>query len=64
MKLLGIDDLHIHDLRHEACSRLAEDGWTIPQLQSVSLHDSWASMQIYVDFGAPDPDRIEAFSEN
>ena len=59
MKLLGIQDLHLHDLRHEGCSRLAEDGWTIPQIQSVSLHDAWASLQIYVNLGDPDPHRIE-----
>ncbi len=37
-KLLGIDDLHFHDLRHEAVSRLFEMGRTIPQVASVSGH--------------------------
>lgn len=46
--LLAIDDLHFHDLRHEACTRLAEQGMTIPQIQSVSLHRSWGSLQRYV----------------
>ena len=59
LKVLGIADLHFHDLRHEACSRLAEDGCTIPQIQRVSLHDSWSSLQIYVNMGAPDPTRLE-----
>lgn len=45
---LGIDDLHFHDLRHEACTRLAERGLTIPQIQEVSLHDSWGSLERYV----------------
>lgn len=59
MKLLGIEDLHFHDLRHEACSRLAEDGWTIPQVQQVSLHDSWSSLQVYVQLQHRDGSRVE-----
>lgn len=47
--ILGIGELTYHDLRHEAATRLAEDGMTIPQIQQYSLHDSWASLQIYVD---------------
>lgn len=47
-RLLGIDDLHFHDLRHEGCTRLAEKGMTIPQIQHVSLHDSWSSLERYV----------------
>ncbi|ELA08760.1 chorismate mutase family protein [Moraxella macacae 0408225] len=46
--ILAIDDLHFHDLRHEACTRLAERGLTIPQIQEVSLHDSWTSLERYV----------------
>lgn len=47
-KLLGIDDLRFHDLRHEGCTRLSEQGLTIPQIQQVSLHDSWGSLERYV----------------
>ncbi|ENU79725.1 hypothetical protein F975_02354 [Acinetobacter sp. ANC 3789] len=47
-KLLGIEDLKFHDLRHEGCTRLAEQGLTIPQIQQVSLHDSWGSLERYV----------------
>lgn len=47
-KYLDIQDLHFHDFRHEACTRLAEAGMTIPQIQSISLHDSWSSLQRYV----------------
>lgn len=47
-QLLGIEDLRFHDLRHEGCTRLAEQGCTIPQIQQVSLHDSWSSLQRYV----------------
>lgn len=46
--LLGIDDLHFHDLRHESCTRLAELGLSIPQTQGYSLHDSWSSFARYV----------------
>ncbi|MCG7871848.1 MAG: site-specific integrase [Candidatus Thiodiazotropha lotti] len=48
-KLLAIEDLREHDLRHEGISRLAEDGYTVPQLQQVSLHESWGSLSIYVN---------------
>lgn len=46
-KLLGIKDLHFHDLRHEGISRLFEMGWTIPQVASVSGHRSWTSLKRY-----------------
>lgn len=46
--ILGIEDLKFHDLRHEGCTRLAEQGFTIPQIQQVSLHDSWGSLERYV----------------
>lgn len=49
LKLLGIEDLHFHDLRRHGCSLLAEAGYTIPQIQQVSLHESWGSLQIYVN---------------
>lgn len=48
-KVLGIEDLRFHDLRHEGATRLAEDGATPPQMQMVTLHDSWASLQRYVN---------------
>ena len=47
--VLGIEDLRFHDLRHEAATRLAEDGATIPQIQRITLHDSWSSLQRYVN---------------
>ena len=46
-KVLGIVDLHFHDLRHEGVSRLFELGKTIPQAASVSGHRSWSSLQRY-----------------
>jgi integrase len=46
-KLLAIDDLHFHDLRHEGISRLFELGWNIPHVAAVSGHRSWQSLKRY-----------------
>lgn len=46
-KLLGIEDLHFHDLRHEGISRLFEIGLTIPQVAQVSGHQSWQCLKRY-----------------
>lgn len=46
-KLLEIDDLHFHDLRHEATSRLFEKGYSIQQVAQFTLHDSWATLKRY-----------------
>jgi len=46
-RLLGIEDLHFHDLRHEGVSRLFEAGWQIPHVALVSGHRSWSSLQRY-----------------
>lgn len=58
-KMLGIVDLRFHDLRHEALSRLGEDGLTVPQLQQVSLHQSWDSLRRYVNMPARRGERLE-----
>ena len=47
-KMLAIEDLHFHDLRHEAATRLSEQGFTVPQMQQVTGHESWSSLQRYV----------------
>jgi integrase len=57
--IAGIEDLHWHDLRHEACSRFAEDGLTVPQIQQVSLHGSWSSLQRYVNLRGRPAERVE-----
>ncbi len=46
-KILGIDDLHFHDLRHEAASRLFEAGYPIEQVQLFTLHESWKTLARY-----------------
>jgi integrase len=46
-KVLGIEDLVFHDLRHEATSRLFERGYTIPQVAQFTLHESWNELKRY-----------------
>lgn len=46
-KMLGIDDLKFHDLRHECASWLFERGWDIPRVAQVTGHKSWATLQRY-----------------
>lgn len=46
-KILGIENLRFHDLRHEGVSRLFELGRTIPQVAAVSGHRSWTSLKRY-----------------
>ena len=58
-KILGIVDLRFHDLRHEALSRLGEDGLTVPQIQQVSLHHSWDSLRRYVNMPPRRGERVE-----
>ena len=45
--MLGIEDLHFHDLRYEGVSRLFEMGWDIPRVSSVSGHRDWNSLRRY-----------------
>lgn len=49
-KILGIEDLHFHDLRHDGISRLFEIGWSIPRVACVSGHRSWKSLQRYTQY--------------
>ncbi|KQO23460.1 site-specific integrase [Acidovorax sp. Leaf78] len=46
-KLLGIEGLHFHDLRHEATSRLFERGYSIQEVAQFTLHESWATLKRY-----------------
>jgi integrase len=47
--MLGIDDLHFHDLRHEATSRLFERGYAIHEVAQFTLHESWATLKRYTN---------------
>ncbi|MBT9373121.1 site-specific integrase [Rhizobium sp. CSW-27] len=46
-KVLGIEDLRFHDLRHEGVTRLFEIGLSIPHVAAVSGHRSWSSLKRY-----------------
>lgn len=45
--VLEISDLHFHDLRHEATSRLFEKGYSIQEVAQFTLHESWATLKRY-----------------
>ena len=44
---LAIEDLHFHDLRHEAVSRLFEADWDIQNVAMVSGHKDWKMLKRY-----------------
>jgi integrase len=67
-RVLGIEDLRFHDLRHEATSRLFERGYQIHEVAQFTLHDSWNELKRYANLrpekvrelpqaSAPNPDR-------
>jgi integrase len=57
MAHLGIEDLHWHDLRHEAVSTLFEKGLNTPEVASISGHKDWRMLSIYTN---PKPSNILA----
>jgi integrase len=59
---LGLEDLHLHDLRHEAISRLFDAGYRIEQVALVSGHRDWAMLKRYTHVHAADFHRKEARS--
>lgn len=44
-----VEDLHFHDLRHEAISRAFEMGWSAAKVRMMSGHRSWSSLEIYTN---------------
>ena len=64
----GIEDLHFHDLRHEATSRLFERGLTTAEVMSITGHSTSEMVDRYAHYSSaivfdklvrgPDPDRI------
>ena len=54
--LLDIKDLHFHDMRHEATSRLFERGLSIVDVQQITLHSSWKTLQRYCNINPGDID--------
>lgn len=51
---LGITDLHFHDLRHEAVSRLVERGLSDQEVASISGHKSMQMLRRYTHLRAED----------
>ncbi|MFM0407484.1 site-specific integrase [Paraburkholderia dipogonis] len=45
----GIENLHLHDLRHEATSALFEAGWQIPEVAAVTGHKDWRNLKRYTN---------------
>jgi integrase len=56
-QLLNIEDLHFHDLRHEATSRLFEAGFSIEQVALVTGHKDWKMLRRYTHLK---PERLHA----
>jgi integrase len=54
-QLLGIKNLHFHDGRHEAISRLFELGYHIEEVALFSLHESWDELKRYTQ---PRPEKM------
>lgn len=54
MRKVGLRDLHVHDLRHEALSRLFEAGYHIEQVALVSGHRDWKMLKRYTHLRAVD----------
>lgn len=42
-----LTDLRLHDLRHEAASRLFEMGLSVPEVASITGHTDWDSLKRY-----------------
>lgn len=57
LKELNIDEgaglrMRWHDQRHHVCSRMADEGWTLPKIQSVSGHKDLSSLSRYTKASA------------
>lgn len=53
-KLLKLKDLHFHDLRHEAVSRLVERGLSDQEVSAISGHKSMQMLKRYTHLRAED----------
>lgn len=58
---LGLSDLHFHDLRHEAVSRLVEAGFSDQEVSAISGHKSMQMLKRYTHLRAEDlVDRLDS----
>lgn len=53
-KMCEIIDLRFHDLRHEATSRLFEQGYSIVEVQQFTLHEDWKVLSRYTNLRPED----------
>ncbi|MDH1499313.1 tyrosine-type recombinase/integrase [Comamonas terrigena] len=51
---LGIDNLRLHDMRHEGTSRLFEAGYQIPEVALVTGHKKWENLKKYTNLRPED----------
>ena len=51
---LGIEDLHFHDLRHEATSRFFEKGLNVMEVAAITGHKDLRMLQRYTHLRAED----------
>lgn len=58
--LLEIEDLHFHDLRHEATSRLFEAGLTIEKVALVTGHKDWKMLRRYTHLKPEDLHKLQS----
>jgi integrase len=63
-QLLGIPDLHFHDLRHEATSRLFEKGYQIHEVAHFTLHESWSELKRYANLKPENIPDLDAARSN
>lgn len=50
----GVEDLHFHDLRREAVTRLLERGFSVAEAAAVSGHKTWGMLRRYTALKAED----------
>jgi Site-specific recombinase XerC len=50
----GIEDLHFHDLRHEATSRLFEKGFNHMEVSAITGHKTLQMLKRYTHLRAED----------
>ena len=61
---LGLADLHFHDLRHEAVSRLVEAGFSDQEVSAISGHKSMQMLKRYTHLRAEDlVDQLDAIEQ-
>jgi hypothetical protein len=59
--VLGIENLHFHDLPHEATSRQFERGYQIHEVAQFTLPDSWNELKRYANLK---PDSVHDLSDD